>query len=97
MLKLLDTELKSLEQKGMIIFSSHHISTPRSAGYVSAWIEAHCGKAGVVSEANSSGSDSGRWTGSGGGAGSRRVHETYSDTKYKEDECLEPNPKQLYK
>ena len=97
MLKLLDTKLKSLEQKGMIIFSSHHISTPRSAGYVSAWIEAHAGKAGVVSEADSSGSDSGRWTGSGRGGGSRRVHETDGDTKCREDECFKSNPKQLYK
>ena len=97
MLNILDTKLKSLEKKGMIIFSPHHISPPQSPGYVSAWIEAHAGKAGVVSEAGSSGSDSGRWTGSGGGAGSRRVHETAGDKKFREDECLKSHPKQLYK
>ena len=97
MLNILDTKLKSLEKKGMIIFSPHHISPPQSPGYVSAWIEAHAGKAEVVSEAGSSGSDSGRWTGSGGGGGSRRVHETDGDKKCREDECLKSNPKQLYK
>ena len=97
MLNILDTKLKSLEKKGMIIFSQNHISTPQSPGYVSSWIEAHAGKAGVVSEAGSSGSDSGRWTGSGEGAGSRIVQETDGDKKCREAECLKSNPKQFYK
>ena len=70
------------------------MSTLLFPGYVSDWIEAHAGKAGVVSEAGSSGSDSGRWTGSGGGAGSRIVQETDGD---REAERLKSNPKQLYK
>ena len=91
MLNILDTKLKSLEKKGMIIFSPHDISIPQYPGYLSAWIEAHTGKAGVESEAGSSRSDGGRWSGSGGGAGSR------SDKKCREYECFKSNQKQLYK